>query len=75
MIDEIYDKYCHIIYKWSETVKVNVTVRVYAERKAENSDDMYYVYGIGDYIIKVGQEIVVKGKGYGANGYIVSIER
>ena len=47
MIDEIYDKYCHIIYKWSETVKVNVTVRVYAERKAENSDDMYYVYGIG----------------------------
>lgn len=47
MIDEIYDKYCHIIYKWSETVRVNVTVRVYAERKAEHSDDMYYVYGIG----------------------------
>lgn len=30
---------------------------------------------IGDYIIKVGKEIYIKGKGYADSGYIVSIER
>lgn len=30
---------------------------------------------IGDYVIKVGQEAMVRGKGYAGVGYIVSIER
>ena len=30
---------------------------------------------IGDYIIKVGEQVFVKGKGYASSGYIVSIER
>jgi hypothetical protein len=30
---------------------------------------------IGDYVIKVGEQAFVKGKGYAAVGYVVSIER
>ena len=30
---------------------------------------------IGDYIIKVGEQAFVKGKGYASIGYVVSIER
>ena len=47
MINPTYDKYEYIIYKWSETVKVNTTVRIYGERRTQNTDDIYYVYGIG----------------------------
>lgn len=30
---------------------------------------------IGDYVIKVGEQVYVKGKGYASAGYVVSIER
>ena len=30
---------------------------------------------IGDYIIKVGEQAFIKGKGYAGIGYVVSIER
>lgn len=46
-MDKLYDKYMHVIYQWHESIRVNTCIRVYEDRKAMNSDDMYYVYGIG----------------------------
>lgn len=52
----------------SKFIDILITIEADASFSEQN-------ISIGDYIIKVGKEMYVKGKGYGANGYIVSIER
>ena len=46
-MDKVYEKYKNVIYKWHEKIRVNTCMRVYSERYALNSDDLYYVFGIG----------------------------
>ena len=47
MIDEVYDKYVHIVYEWSQTKNTHTTVRVYSLRHEKYSEKEYYVLGIG----------------------------
>ena len=47
MIDEIYDKYEYIIYKWCETKPINQGVRIYGPRNEYYGDEQFYVFGIG----------------------------
>ena len=51
-----------------ETVDIILTIKANASITDQN-------ISIGDYIIKVGKEVYVKGKGYAGKGYIVSINR
>lgn len=50
------------------TADIMITIEANASISDQN-------ISIGDYIIKVGKEVFVKGRGYAGKGYIVSIER
>lgn len=47
MIDETYDKYMNIVYKWSEDKNTNTTVKIYKPRHEIYGEKEYYVLGIG----------------------------
>ena len=47
MIDETYDKFITIIYKWSERKKTHRSVGIYATRHGVYDEQEYYVLSIG----------------------------
>ncbi len=61
-------KYIKTDLPMEETLDMILTIEVDAVVTDQN-------ISVGDYIIKVGQEAYVKGKGYAGVGYIVTIER